>query len=224
MKEEIVQSSRGTILRRNDQKELRIVVDSNRLDDIFLINGNSFYSQKLKKINLRVKPNDCYMLINKSDEEIEVSYSNDLSNHKTIYNPYKFEFSEKAKIDPIKFTKEFNAPNGFVDVLDKWYSIKFTYSDFSLIYIKPGIGISIQTHRFRSEEWKILKGEPIVINASKVHYYVKAETKFLNAITMYHSIINPNEDPKQFVIVEERWSGEFDEEDIVRAFNPNNYH
>jgi len=164
------------------------------------------------------------MLINKSDEEIEVSYSNDFSNHKTIYNPYKFEFSEKAKIDPIKFTKEFNVPNGFVDVLDKWYSIKFTYSDFSLIYIKPGIGISIQTHRFRSEEWKILKGEPIVINASKVHYYVKAETKFLNAFTMYHSIINPNEDPKQLVIVEERWSGEFDEKDIIRAFNPNNYH
>ena len=52
MKEEIVQSGRGTILRRNDQKELRIVVDSNRLDDIFFINGNSFYSQKLKKINL----------------------------------------------------------------------------------------------------------------------------------------------------------------------------
>jgi len=224
MKEEIVQSGRGTILRRNDQKELRIVVDSNRLDDIFLINGNSFYSQKLKKINLRVKPNDCYMLINKSDEEIDVSYSNDFSNHKTIYNPYKFEFSEKAKIDPIKFTKEFNVPNGFIDVLDKWYSIKFTYSDFSLIYIKPGIGISLQTHRFRSEEWKILKGEPIVINASKVHYYVEAETKFLSAITMYHSIINPNEDPKQMVIVEERWSGQFDEKDIIRAFNPNNYH
>jgi hypothetical protein len=41
---------------------------------------------------------------------------------------------------------------------------------------------------------------------------------------MYHSIINPNEDPKQLVIVEERWSGEFDEKDIIRAFNPNNYH
>jgi len=224
MKEEIVQSSRGTILRRNDQKELRIVVDSNRLDDIFLINGNSFYSQKLKKINLRVKPNDCYMLINKSDEEIEVSYSNDLSNHKTIYNPYKFEFSEKAKIDPIKFTKEFNVPNGFVDVLDKWYSIKFTYSDYSLIYIKPGIGISIQTHKFRCEIWRILKGKPIIINANKVYYFVEAETKFINDNLMYHSIINPNEDPKQFVIVEERWSGNFNEEDIARVYNPNNYY
>ncbi len=224
MKEEIIQSGRGTNLRRNNQKELRITIDFDRLDDIFLINGNSFYSQKLKEINLHVKPNDCYMLINKSDDKIEVSYSNDFSNHKSIYNPYKFEFSEKAKIDPIKFTKEFNVPNGFVDVLDKWYSIKFTYSDFSLIYIKPGIGISIQTHRFRSEEWKILKGEPIVINASKVHYYVESETKFLNAFTMYHSIINPNEDPKQFVIVEEQWSGKFDEKDIIRAFNPNNYH
>lgn len=224
MKGEIIQSGRGTNLRRNNQKELMIIIDSNRLDDIFLINGNSFYSQKLKKLQLHVKPNDCYMLINKSDDEIEVSYSNDFSNHKTIYNPYKFEFSEKAKIDPIKFTQEFNVPNGFIDVLNKWYSIKFTYSDFSLIYIKPGIGISIQTHMSRSEEWKILKGEPIVINANTVHYYVEAETKFLNAFMMYHSIVNPNEDPKQFVIVEERWSGEFDEEDIVRAFNPNNYH
>ena len=223
MKEEVIQPGRGTILRENDQKELRIILDSNRLDNIFLINGNHFYSQNLKQVNLVVKPNDCYMLINKTDDNIDVSYSNDFSNHKTIYNPYKFELSEKARIDPVKFAKKFNVPNGFLEVLNKWYSIKFTYSDYNLIYVKQGIGISIQTHRFRSEEWRILKGKPIIINANKVHYFVEAETKFVNTKMMFHSIMNPNDDPKQFVIVEERWSGEFNEEDIVRAFDPNNY-
>ncbi|MBY9008754.1 MAG: hypothetical protein KGD74_02675 [Candidatus Lokiarchaeota archaeon] len=223
MKEEVIQPGRGTILRENDQKELRIILDSNRLDNIFLINGNHFYSQNLKQVNLVVKPNDCYMLINKADDNIDISYSNDFSNHKTIYNPYKFELSEKARIDPVKFAKKFNVPNGFLEVLNKWYSIKFTYSDYNLIYVKPGIGISIQTHRFRSEEWRILKGKPIIINANKVHYFVEAETKFVNPKMMYHSIMNPNDDPKQYVIVEERWSGEFNEEDIVRAFDPNNY-
>ena len=223
MKEEIIHPGRGTILRKNDQKELRIILDSNHLDNIFLINGNNFYSQNLTKANLIVKPNDCYMLINKCDEEIEVNYSNDFSNHRTIYDPYKFELSEKAKIDPILFKKKYNVPNGFLDVLNKWYSIKFTYSDYNLIFIKPGIGISIQTHKFRSEIWRILKGKPIIINANKVYYFVKAETKFINDKLMYHSILNPNNDPEQFVIVEERWSGNFNEEDIVRVYNPNNY-
>lgn len=223
MKEEIIQSGRGTILRKNGQKELRIIIDSNHLDNVFLINGKHFYTQNLKKVNLIVKPNDCYMLINKHDEEIEVNYSNDVSNHRTIYNPYKFELSEKAKIDPGRFIKKHNVPNGFLDVLNKWYSIKFTYSDYNLIYVKPGIGISIQTHKLRSETWRIIKGKPIIIIANKVYYFVPAGTKFLNAEMIYHSILNPNNDPEQYVIVEERWSGEFNEEDIVRVFNPNNY-
>jgi len=223
VKEEIIHPGRGTILRKNDQKELKIILDSNHLDNIFLINGINFYSQNLTIVNLIVKPNECYMLINKCDEEIEVNYNNDVSNHRTIYDPYKFELSEKAKIDPILFKKKYNVPNGFLDVLNKWYSIKFTYSDYSLIYIKPGIGISIQTHKFRSEIWRILKGKPIIINANKVYYFVKAETKFINDNLMYHSILNPNNDPEQYVIVEERWSGNFNEEDIVRVYNPNNY-
>jgi len=108
VKEEIIDAGRGTILRENDQRELKIILDPNHFDNIFLINGNNFYSQNLKKTNLIVKPNDCYMLINKSDEKIEVSYSNDFSNHRTIYNPYKFELSEKARIDPGQFIKKFD--------------------------------------------------------------------------------------------------------------------
>lgn len=224
MKEEIIDSGRGTVLRENDQRELKIILDSNHLDNIFLINGNSFYSQKIITANLSVKPNDCYMLINKSDDKIEVSYSNDLSNHRTIYNPYKFELSEKAAIDSEQFIKKFNVPNGFISVLNKWYSIKFTYSDYSLIYIKPWIGISIQTHKFRTETWRILKGKPIIINANRMYYFVEAGTKFINDKMMYHSILNSNNEPEQFVIVEERWSGKFNEEDIVRVYNPNNYY
>ncbi|MBY9019509.1 MAG: hypothetical protein KGD67_00530 [Candidatus Lokiarchaeota archaeon] len=223
MKKEIIKPGRGTNLRKNNQKELNINLDYNLLNNIFLINGNNFYSQNLKKANLTIKPNEYYMVINKSDEEIEVSYSNDFSDHKTIFNPYTFEYSKKAKVDPEQFVKKFDIPNGFIEVLNKWYSIKFTYPDYSLIYVKPGIGISIQTHKFRTEEWKILKGKPIIINANKIYYFVAAGKKFLNAKMMYHSILNPNIEPEQFVIVEERWSGNFNENDIVRIFNPNNY-
>ncbi|GAG36329.1 unnamed protein product, partial [marine sediment metagenome] len=39
----------------------------------------------------------------------------------------------------------------------------------------------------------------------------------------YHSVINSNRDKDKFVIIKERWSGSFDEDDIIRVFNPNNF-
>ena len=44
-----------------------------------------------------------------------------------------------------------------------------------------------------------------------------------NPINTYHSIINPNEDKNKFVMIKERWEGNFDEYDIDRVFNPNHY-
>jgi mannose-6-phosphate isomerase-like protein (cupin superfamily) len=124
----------------------------------------------------------------------------------------------------VEFCKKYNVPGGYIDILNKWYSIKFTYPDYNLIYIKPETGISIQIHQFRDEHWKILEGNPIIINANLVHYFAEKGTEFLNAKMMYHSVLNPNKNPEQFVIIEEKWSGKFDEEDITRLFNPNNYH
>jgi len=146
MREETIQPGRGTDLRKNGNDELRIFIDSNALNRIFLVNGTSFFTQDLKKINLIVKPNDFYMVINKWDNEIKVKYSTNIFNHKIIYQPYQYEFSKKEKFDPVGFSKEYNVPSGYIDILNKWYSIKFTYPNYNLIYIKPEIGISIQIH------------------------------------------------------------------------------
>jgi len=209
MLEEIIQPEKGTNLRKNGQEELTILIDSNVLKKIFLINGTNFFTQNLSASNLIVKPNDYYMVINKEDEAINVKYSIDISSHIVIYEPYMYESSKKEIFDPIRFSKKYNVPDGYIDTLAKWYSIKFTYPDYNLIFIKPKIGISIQTHKFRG---------------NKVHYFVENGTEFLNAKMTFHSIINPNNNLEQFVLIEEKWSGKFDEEDIIRAFNPNNYH
>ncbi len=224
MLEERILPEKGTNLRKNGQEELSILIDSNALKKIFPINGTNFFTQNLSASNLVVKPNDYYMVINKKDEEINVKYSLDISRHRVIYEPYMYESSKKEIFEPIPFSKKYNVPDGYIDTLAKWYSIKFTYPDYNLIFIKSKIGISIQTHKFRSEMWKVLKGKPIIINGNKVHYFVENGTEFLNAKMTYHSVINPNINPEQFVLIEEKWSGKFDEEDIIRVFNPNNYH
>ena len=224
MKEETIQSNRGTNLRKNGDEELKLFIDSESLKKIFLVNGTSFFTQHLKEANLIIKPNDFYMVINKWDKNVKVKYSKNITNHEIIYQPYKYEFSKKEKFNPVEFSKNQGVPSGYIDILNKWYSIKFTYLDYNLIYIKPEIGISIQIHHFRNEHWKILEGNPIIINGNRVRYFVEEGTEIFNEKMMYHSVLNPNKNPEQFVIVEEKWSGKFDEEDITRVFNPNNYH
>jgi mannose-6-phosphate isomerase-like protein (cupin superfamily) len=224
MIEETIKPNRGTSLRKNGDNELIISIDPKYLSKMFLVNGTSFFAGNLKASNLKVKSKDYYMIINKWDKNVIVKYNTNINHHEIIYDPYKFELSKKRKIDPENFSKIHNVPNGYIDVLNKWYSIKFTYPDYNLIYIEPEIGISVQIHQYRSEHWKILKGYPIIINANKVYYFVEEGTEFLSPKMTYHSVINPNKNPKEFVIIEERWSGKFDEDDITRVFNPNNYH
>ncbi len=223
MIEETIKPNRGTNLRKNGKKELKLIIDPPSLNKIFLVNGTSFFTQDLKISNLIVKPNDYYMVINKWDKIVKVKYSKNIIDHHIIYQPYKYESSKKEKFNSVAFSKKYNVPSGYIDVLNKWYSIKFTYHDYNLIYIKPEVGISIQIHQFRDEHWNILEGNPIIISENKVHYFVEKGTTFLNVKKTYHSVLNPNKDHEQFVIIEEKWSGKFDEEDITRAFNPNNY-
>ncbi|MEJ2250651.1 MAG: hypothetical protein P8Y97_13490 [Candidatus Lokiarchaeota archaeon] len=86
------------------------------------------------------------------------------------------------------------------------------------------MGISIQTHDQRSEDWEILGGKPIILSGTTVYYYIASGTKFENQIGDYHTIINPNTDCTEFITIKESWAGNFDEEDIHRIFNPNHYH
>ena len=92
-----------------------------------------------------------------------------------------------------------------------------------MIFIRPQLGISIQIHDHRNEFWEILQGNPIILNGDKVHYYVEDGAVFEIPINTYHTVINPNSAPHEFVLLKERWSGTFEEEDISRIYNPNDY-
>ncbi len=223
MYEEIIRSERGSELRKNGSKLLKISFDSEDLDNLLIINNTKFIIKNLKLKHLTIEPYKFYMIINKKRTEIKVQYNDDISTHEVIYSPYKYEHLKKENFNPELFAQKYNVPNGYIDTLSKWYSIKFTYPDHNLIFIKPEMGISIQIHSQRSEKWEILAGKPIIINGNNVWYYVENIYKFVNGINMYHCVINPNKDPEAFVEIREEWSGNFDEKDIVRVYNPNNY-
>lgn len=221
MLKEKISSKRGTYLRKNSSSELKITISHAKYKDIFVINGQKFITKDLSSSELIIKPNDYYMLINNRNELVEVNYSLDVSNHKIIYDPYKFEKLEKKNYTLEDLKKIYKVPEDYIDILPKWYSFKFTYKDYNIIFVYPQLGISLQIHKHRNEYWEVLAGRPIIINNHSVYYFVENKTKFEIPINTFHSIINPNID--KFVILKEQWSGYFNEEDIKRVFNPNNY-
>ena len=223
MYKQVLKPKRGTCLRKNSNQEMILNVETARIDHILMINQNQFYTN-LSMEKLIVKPLNYYMVINNSKKPLEISYSEDISNHEIIYDPYLFENSKKKNLIPNEFLNNFSIPEGYLDVLAKWYSIKFSYQDYNLIFIKPGLGISIQIHKNRSEKWEILAGHPIIINENKVYYFVEIGSKFSTPKKSFHSVINPNKMQDNYVIIKETWTGNFDENDIKRIFNPNHYY
>lgn len=223
MIKEILTAKRGTKLRKNGSEVLKISIDQNEMMNILLINGNSFKAENISQLDLVIKPNNYYMIINNGNNTIELSFNENISDHEIIYDPYKYTTTEKIDFKPDDFKQIYSVPEGYIDTLPKWYSFKFTYDEFNLIFVKPEMGISFQIHKKRSESWEILKGNPIIISGNQVHYYVEDHSKFENSVNSYHSVINPNRDKDKFVIIKERWSGSFDEDDIIRVFNPNNF-
>ena len=216
-------AKRGTKLRKNGSEVLKITIDQNELMNILLINGNSFKTEIISQSDLTIKPNNYYMIINNGNNTIELSFNENISDHEIIYDPYKYTTTEKINYKPDDFKQIYSVPEGYIDTLPKWYSFKFTYDEFNLIFVKPEMGISFQIHKKRSESWEILKGKPIIVSGNQVHYYVEDHSKFENSVNSYHSVINSNRDKDKFVIIKERWSGSFDEDDIIRVFNPNNF-
>lgn len=223
MDSENLKPNRGTKLRKNYSKELKISIDEKFHDSIFLINENEFLTDNITPPDLKISPGDHYMIINKGKTTIPITYNMDISDHKIIYDPYKYENAKKKKIDPENFQKHHEVPKGFIDILPKWYSIKFTYPDYNLIFIKPEMGISFQLHQERSEKWEIIFGNPIILKDHTIYYYVDSGEEFTNAQGIFHSVINTNKKSGDYVVFKERWGGNFDEQDIKRVFNPNHY-
>ncbi|MBN1214754.1 MAG: hypothetical protein JXA99_04860 [Candidatus Lokiarchaeota archaeon] len=222
MKKEIIEPEKGTLLRKNGPKILIIRIPEELLNKIFIINHTEFLIENISLNKLKIAPNNYYMIINKSKSPLEIEYNLDISNHEIIYDPYIYENNEKKNIDPQEFINTHKVPSGYTDFLSKWYSIKFTYLDYNLLFIKPNLGISIQTHKKRNEKWEILGGKPIILTGSKVHYFVESGRIFEHDLGTFHTIINPN-NTNEFAVLKENWSGEFDEKDIERVFNPNSY-
>lgn len=221
MKKKIIFPERSTSLRKNGSQELGISFKKNNAKKVYIINGSSFITENNLSSILIIKPENHYMIINKEEYPIEITYSRDISNHQVIYDPYKYEDSEKINFKAEFFKRKYKIPEGYIDTLPKWYSFKFTYPNYNIIFVRPEFGLSIQIHRYRNELWEILDGNPIILNGNTVYYQVESGTKFKIPINTFHTVINPNNE--KFVILKEQWSGNFNEEDISRVFNPNNY-
>jgi mannose-6-phosphate isomerase-like protein (cupin superfamily) len=217
--------SRGTKLYRNSKNPLIINVSAKDVVDIIeilLIKGELIEIQKLDSENRTIKilPNQEYLLVNLSSVPIFFEYDQNPDTHEQLFDPYRYETNPFDVIDPETFKKTHSIPEGYSDILAKWYSIKFTYPDKNLIHIRPHLGISIQSHTKRTEDWKIIQGHPIIIANSKVHYTVNPGDEFQTDSGKIHAIFNNTDD---WVVIEESYTGTFEEEDIVRVFNPNHY-
>ncbi|MHA2268953.1 MAG: hypothetical protein ACXAB8_14240, partial [Promethearchaeota archaeon] len=142
MKKEIIFSQRSSMLRKNDKKELLISMNCD----------NSIY-EDISNRDLMIKPENFYMVINMDNNSIEIQYNKDISQHQIIYNPYKYINSKKSNLTPELFVERYDIPKNYIDTLPKWYSFKFTYPDYNLIFVRPEFGLSIQVHKYRNEFW-----------------------------------------------------------------------
>ncbi len=216
---------RGTELRKNLNQSLTISVASPAPNKIRILVGDTFYpySELTSKSNkIEIKNQENYWIINLSESEGYVILESDADlKYKVLYDPYLLEHADKRDFDAKEMQKKFGVPDGFIDTLPKWYSIKFTYPNYNLIFVRPGVGISVQTHTKRNEHWEIVSGNPYIIVGNKIHYDVASNTKFDIPIGTEHTIINPNKD--EWVSLKETYTGIFDEKDIERVYNPNNY-
>jgi hypothetical protein len=221
----VLNSSRGTNLYRNGEDPLRIELGAREFltkIDILLVQGNDVSAQKvdIRDNSIHILPKQEYQIVNLSSVPITLKFEIDPLSQEILFDPYKYEEKPFDTIDPAEFIKDHPVPKGYIDILAKWYSIKFTYPNKNLIHIRPYLGISIQLHTERAEDWKIIQGHPIIIANSKIYYSVNPDDTFHTDRENLHGILNPT---NNWVIIEEKYTGKFEEDDIKRVFNPNHY-
>ncbi|MHA1720527.1 MAG: hypothetical protein ACTSXK_13470 [Promethearchaeota archaeon] len=196
-------------------------------EKILAVLGNSFTQISQLNTNIEfdgellIQANSSFMILNFRNIPIDFQILGDFEKCNVLWDPYLYEEEKHQIIDSNMLKKEFIVPEGYIDVLAKWYSVKFSYPDCNLIFLRPQLGISIQTHKLRTEHWEIISGNPIVITEDKVEYNVIPTSTFTIPRHAIHGIINPS--TNKWVCLKETYTGTFDEEDIERLFNPNHY-
>jgi len=98
-----------------------------------------------------------------------------------------------------------------------WGSFEILYEEDQLkikkILVKPGHRLSLQSHRYRSENWIIIEGEAVVILDDKEIPLVSQQSVFIPA-NAKHRIKNDGDIPVIFIEVQ---TGSYlGEDDIVR--------
>ena len=219
-----IKPDRGTSLRQNTSEPLEITLLKGDSSNIRVLVEDHFVKwadipQKENKITLPSKIK--YWLINLSEDGAQFQANQDIFTHDVIYDPYRYENQEKPTLEPKEIEEKFDVEPGYVDILPKWYSVKFTYPNHNIIFLRPGVGISHQTHELRNEHWEILAGEPIVVLSDNIFYNVPDHSEYFIPIGTLHTVINPNS--AEWVCLKETYTGKFDELDIVRVYNPNDY-
>lgn len=227
----ILKSGKGTKLYKNIALPLQITLKSAEKpidwENLWMIKGNQLnstlkFNQNIKKSHsIRISSNEFFMLLNLTDLDIDLSFSTNINEFQEIYDPYLYEKSEKITLNPIDMQKIYKTPSNYIDILAKWYSVKFSYKNYNLIFLKPQLGISLQSHKLRSEHWEILSGHPLIIIENSLFDAVDPKNEFDIKKDTLHTVINPSE--HDWVVLKETYGGVFDEEDIQRVFNPNNY-
>lgn len=165
-----------------------------------------------------------FMFVNLLERPISFQINGLLSDDslQILFDPYRYEQETHENLDPETVKLNYlDLRTDYLDILTKWYSVKFTFSDYNIIFLRPGAGISFQSHQLRSENWEILKGNPIVIVDNHVYYNINPDQIIQIDYKMLHSILNPSN--TDWVVLKETYSGQFDENDITRIYNPNQY-
>ena len=172
-------------------------------------------------VSVEIPPHTPFMIMNLTQNSIFITGDEKLSERFSLFNPYLYEHQAHESYDPNSFLDRFQIPPGYTDTLAKWYSIKYSYENHNLILIRPGTGLSFQTHSKRAEHWEILQGNPKIVIGTEVFYTNPPGTERDLPLGALHNIINAS--LSEWVIFKETYQGTFDEEDIVRVFNPNHY-
>ncbi len=215
-------AERGSPLWQAPPSGVTLEILDGELSQVAGILGDHFFAQWPFKLRA-IHPPLAIMVINLGKSPVKFLLSTPMSPEQILWDPYVHEQAPPPEINPDAFKREETpvpVPDGYVDTLAKWYSVKYSYLDYNLIFIRPQLGISFQTHAQRGEHWEIMAGSPIIVAGSHVTFDAKVGTHFELPVGSVHGIINPS---KEWAAIKETWSGYFDEQDITRVFNPNHY-